>query len=198
VALTITFVTSNSNKVRAVLEHTEPFGVNVVHKMLPLVEPQADTIEEVALSKAKQAYQQCAAPVLVEDGGFCIDELSGFPGPYTKYVLQTIGVGGLLRLTHDLPLRTCQFRSVMVYIDEHEQAHTFVDDRGVGVLAMEIDTTPCPEAWSELWRIFIAEGATKPMTALSPGERGGLFLKWQSASVYTRFGAWYRQEHISS
>ncbi len=196
-ALIITFVTSNAHKARAVLKYTEPFGVQVVHKTLPLVEPQADTIEEVALSKARQAYQYCHAPVLVEDGGFCVDELSGFPGPYTKYVLQTIGVAGLLKLARDLPTRTCMFRSVMVYMDENEQAHTFVDDRGVGILADTIDSTPCPEAWSELWRIFIPAGSTKPLTALSAQERAEALGEWQRESVYTRFGAWYREQQIT-
>ena len=105
-ALTITFVTGNPHKASAVLKYTEPFGVKVVHRTLPLVEPQADTIEDVALSKARQAYQQCGGPVLVEDGGFCIDGLSSFPGPYTKYVMQTIGICGLVNLARDLPVRT--------------------------------------------------------------------------------------------
>lgn len=196
-ALTITMVTGNSKKVRAVLEHTEPYGVQVVHKTLPLIEPQADTIEDVALSKAKQAFQLLGRPVMVEDGGFCIDELSNFPGPYTKYILQTIGVAGLLKLVHNSPLRTCQFRSVLVYLDEREQAHTFVDDRGIGTLAATIDNTPCPEAWSDLWRIFIPVGASRPLTALSAQERKELLLRWQASSVYTRFGQWYRQQHIT-
>jgi XTP/dITP diphosphohydrolase len=196
VALTITFITGNPNKVRAVLEHTEPFGVQVIHKALPLVEPQADTLEDVALSKARQAYQLCGEPVLVEDGGFCIDELSSFPGPYTKYILQTIGAQGLLNLSRDLPLRMCHFRSVMVYMNEREEAHIFVDDRGVGTLAREIDLTSCPQVWSELWRIFIPAGASRPLTALSAEERGALLLQWQRDSVYTRFGAWYGKQHV--
>ena len=169
----------------------------VVHTSLPLVEPQADTIEDVALSKARQAYQQCGTAVLVEDSGFCVDELSGFPGPYTKYVLQTIGVMGLLNLARGLPERTCMFRSVMVYIDEQEQAHIFVDERGVGRLATTVDSTPCLDAWSELWRIFIPTGASKPLTALSAQERAASLEEWQRESVYTRFGAWYREQQIS-
>jgi len=196
VSLTITFVTGNPNKVRAVSQHTEPFGVQVLHKLLPLVEPQADTIEDVALSKARQAYHLCREPVLVEDGGFCIDGLSNFPGPYTKYILQTIGIQGLLQLAQDLPQRTCHFRSVMVYMDQDEQAHTFVDE-GIGTLAEEIDQTDCPEAWSALWRIFIPAGASSPLTALSAEARGALLLQWQSDSVYTRFGAWYGKQHVT-
>jgi len=190
-------VTGNAKKVRAVAQHTESSGVQVMHKDLPLVEPQADTIEDVALSKAKQAFQLLGTPVIVEDGGFCIDELSNFPGPYTKYILQTIGVTGLLNLARGLPLRTCHFRSTLVYLDEREQAHTFVDDRGIGTLAATIDKTPCPEAWSDLWRIFIPAGASQPLTALSVQQRGELLLQWQTSSVYTRFGQWYRHQQIT-
>ena len=192
--LTVTMVTGNPKKAQAVLEHTAAFGLQVEHKALPLIEPQADTIEDVALSKAKQAFQMLHTPVLVEDSGFCIDALSNFPGPYTKYALATIGAVGLLNLARDLPTRTCRFRSVLTYVDDGEQAHFFVDERGVGTLASAVDNTPCPEAWSDLWRIFIPANMFKPLTALSAEERNAALMQWQGDSVYTRFGQWYRQK----
>jgi len=194
---TITFVTTNQNKLRAVIEHTQPFGVTVVAKALPLVEPQADSIEAVALSKAKQAFQILGAPVMVEDSGFCIDELSGFPGPYAKYMLESIGIGGLLNLAVNLESRKCRFVSALVYLDQEEQAHSFVDDGNVGTLTRTIDETPCEEAWSDFWRIVIPMGASKPLTALSPDERNAIFLQWQTNSVYTRFGKWFRKQSIT-
>jgi non-canonical purine NTP pyrophosphatase (RdgB/HAM1 family) len=191
-ASSLTLVTGNPKKVQAVLRHMRPFGVRVVHRKLPLVEPQADSVEEVALSKARQAFRMCQDPILVEDSGFCINEFAGFPGPYTKYVLQTIGVGGLLNLARDLSDRSCHFCSVLVYIDAEGRSHKFIDARGVGKLAVEADRSPCPEAWSDLWRIAIPEGVSVPLSALSPAERRTILIEWAKESVYSRFGSWYR------
>jgi non-canonical purine NTP pyrophosphatase (RdgB/HAM1 family) len=190
----ITLVTSNPNKARALAQHTEPFGVQVVAQALSLVEPQADSVEEVALSKARQAYAMLSQPLIVEDSGFGIDELSGFPGAYTKYVLQTIGVKGLLALAEALEARTCRFKSALVYVDEQGESRLFMDDAGTGTLAAYIDQTPCPAAWSDLWRIFVPDGASQPLTALSQAERDRLLLTWQKNSVYTRFGQWFQQQ----
>ncbi len=193
---TILLVTSNPNKVRALREHTEPFGVQVVAQTLPLVEPQADSVEEVALSKARQAHALLKQALIVEDSGFSIDELAGFPGAYTKYVLQTIGVNGLLVLGSALGTRTCRFKSALVYVDAQAEAHLFVDDAGVGHLADSIDHTPCDEAWSDLWRIFVPQGAPAALTALTSAQRSRLLLEWQRSSVYTQFGQWFREHHI--
>jgi inosine triphosphate pyrophosphatase/XTP/dITP diphosphohydrolase len=192
---TITLVTGNPNKARALTEHTQHFDVQVVAQALPLVEPQADSVEEVAMSKARQAYALLGHAVIVEDSGFSIDGLGGFPGAYTKYVLETIGVRGLLALAETLEARTCRFKSALVYVDERGEAHRFVDDGGAGSLAASIDTTPCPDAWSDLWRIFVPGGASQPLTAMSQAERDRLLLEWQQNSVYTRFGQWFRQQH---
>lgn len=196
VAETITLVTSNPNKVRALQGHTEPFGVHVVSQALTLVEPQADTIEEVALSKAGQAYKLLMQPVIVEDSGFGIDALSGFPGAYTKYVLQTIGVQGLLNVAQGLEARACRFTSALVHIDAGGTSHVFVDDAGVGTLAQTIDETPCADAWSDLWRVFVPHGADVPLTGLTTEARGAYLTEWQRNSVYTRFGKWFREQRV--
>ena len=100
-------------------------------------------MEAVALAKAQQAFAQLRAPLVVEDSGFCVDALSSFPGPYTKYVLATIGVAGLLRLAAPLPSRACRFVAALVHADGDGVMHSFLDDRGTGVLALEADDTPC-------------------------------------------------------
>jgi XTP/dITP diphosphohydrolase len=196
VSETITFVTSNKAKVLAMQTHVEAPGFSVLQRELALIEPQADSIEEVARSKAEQAFQILRAPLVVEDSSFCVDALMGFPGPYTRYVLSTIGVTGLLRLAASLESRICRFFSVLVYIDSAGGLHTFTDE-GVGRLAYEVDSTPYEEAWSDLWRIFIPEGASKPITALTTAERDALLEQWQATSVYTRLAAWLQHSRTA-
>ena len=190
----INVVTGNHGKVQLLQEHVSALGYEAVQVNLPIVEPQANSIEEVALSKATQAFQLLREPLVVEDSGFYINELSGFPGPFTRYVLDTIGVNGLLRLAEPLVARTCSFYSVLAYMDAAGNVHTFVDAIGSGILAREIDDTPCEDAWSDLWRVFIPVGYSKTLVAFSGDERAALWQKWRQTSVYTQFAAWLAAE----
>jgi len=186
----INIVTGNAGKARLLAALLPADAYEIVQHDLPLIEPQANSIQAVALSKAHQGFQHLAQPVVVEDSGFYIDSLAGFPGPYTRYILETIGVAGLLRLMHTIEDRRCRFESALVYIDSAGTPHTFADLSTEGQFALHPDTTPCPDAWSELWRIFIPAGYDKPLTAFTSDERAALLRRWQAGSVYNQFARW--------
>jgi XTP/dITP diphosphohydrolase len=189
----ISVVTGNTAKVQQVRQHLSPLGIETVQVNLALVEPQADSIETVALSKAAQAFVQLHEPLLVEDSGFYIDDLKGFPGPYTHYVLDTIGIGGLLRLAEPLASRSCRFLSVLAFVDAEGKSRTFVDTAEAGDLSREIDTTPSDGAWSELWRIFILDGHDRPLSAFTGDELAALWEQWETHSVYKQFAEWLEE-----
>lgn len=184
----IRFVTGNRGKAKVLSEQLAAIGLEVERVDLPLVEPQASSVEAVARAKAQQAFSAIGGPLVVEDSGFCVDALGGFPGPCTKYALETIGAEGLLRLAASD--RTCRFVASLVYMDASGAAQVFTDDRGVGTLARESDPTPCDDAWSDLWRIFIPAGESKPLSALSAAEREALWTRWHSHSVYAQLADW--------
>ena len=83
-----------------------------------LVEPQAEGIEEIAISKLEQAVSLTMGTefeneaLLVEDSGLFIDSLSGFPGPYSSFVHKTIGLPGVLSLMSGETNRRAEFRAV--------------------------------------------------------------------------------------
>ena len=193
----IRFVTGNRGKAKVLSEQLAAIGLEVERVDLPLVEPQASSVEAVALAKGQQAFSAIGGPLVVEDGGFCVDALRGFPGPYTKYVIETIGAEGLLRLAAPMPDRSCRFVSALVYMDAAGAAKVFTDDRGVGTLARESDATPCDDAWSDLWRVFIPAGASRPLSALPAAEREALWALWRSHSAYTQLAAWLSHQGLS-
>merc|ERR1712100_713437 len=92
---------------------------------LKLPEIQGDTVAEICHAKAEAAFASLQRPVVVQDSGFAIAALSGFPGPYTKYVLQTIGVEGLLKLMEGQEDRRCGFVACVGFADEDGQVHVF-------------------------------------------------------------------------
>ena len=186
----ITFVSTNRGKAKVLEQCVAAVGYELERLELPIIEPQGSTLEAVSLDKARQAFAYFEEPLVVEDSGLCVDGLAGFPGPVTKYVLETIGVAGLLRLSSELPTRACRFVGALVYVDEDGTPHTFVDKGAVGTLALEADVTRCADAWSSLWGIVIPEGASQPISALPPPERDALWARWQSQSVYAQFARW--------
>lgn len=192
--MTINFVTGNSGKVQSMQQHLTGLDITVKQVKLALVEPQANTVREVARSKAHQAFDLLREPVIVEDSAFSIDELNGFPGPYIKYALETIGIAGILKLAESLSDRSCHFESVLVYIDTSGKEKVFTERGATGSLATDIAPMNTNEAWSELWRIFIPAGATKPLSALEGTEREKIQARWQARSKFRQFGEWLKSQ----
>lgn len=189
------FITSNSGKLRELRRQLSPLRIEVEQVALELTEPQAETIEAVALIKARQAFSVLQQPLVVDDSGFYIPELAGFPGPFTKYILQTIGAQGILDVAQRIEARSCAFEHTLVYMDAMGEPTSFVDRSGWGTLAHKADTTPCPDAWSDLWQIFIPAGYEKTLNALSSDERMQIWTTWEKTSIYTRFGEWLNEQH---
>ena len=117
------FVTGNQNKVTEASGILSPLGF-VIERLLiggqvpDLIEPQAEGIEEIAISKLEQAISLTMGTefenevLLVEDSGLFIDSLSGFPGPYSSFVHEKIGLSGVLSLMSGETDRSAEFRAV--------------------------------------------------------------------------------------
>lgn len=92
------FVTTNEHKRREV---QQILGVELERADLDLPEIQAIDPAEVASEKAsaaREALGEPAVPVLVEDSGLMVDAWGGFPGALTKWLMQSVGNEGLLRM----------------------------------------------------------------------------------------------------
>ena len=106
-------ITSNHHKLKEFEIGLKRAGILVKQIKMKLVEPQANTLEEVAKFKARQAYEKIKKPVLVEDSGLFIHALNGFPGVYSSYVFKTIGNEGILKLMEGKENREATFKSVV-------------------------------------------------------------------------------------
>lgn len=74
---------------------------------------------EIARGKARYAYEQLKTPLIVDDTGFFINALNGFPGPYAAYVLNTIGNEGILKLMGGREDRNARFVTAIAFADEN-------------------------------------------------------------------------------
>ncbi|SDJ41066.1 XTP/dITP diphosphatase [Natronorubrum texcoconense] len=138
--MTIRFVTGNEGKVSEAREYFEGIA-SVEQVQYDYTEVQSDSLADIATHGARETFEALESdePVIVDDTGLFVDALGGFPGPYSAYVEDTVGVERLWRLASEEENRRARFRTVLVYADadgtetfEGSVAGTLVAPRGEG------------------------------------------------------------------
>lgn len=82
------FISSNPNKIDRAKFFLNPLGLNFQPKEIEIEEIQSYSIEKIAIDKARKAYATIKNPLFVNDHGWGITALNGFPGAYMKYMNQ--------------------------------------------------------------------------------------------------------------
>lgn len=162
---TVTIVTSNKGKIHSLTHALEGLDVQVESVNLNLLEPQYNTIEDVAKYKAKEAFKQLKKPLIVHDGGLVVPALNGFPGVYTKYVSETLTPQDFVNLMKDKQDKTCYLTQSMIYVDEKGELHQF-QDKLMGKIADTVSTVDNDKGWGMLWQVFVPKGADKPLAEI--------------------------------
>ncbi len=162
----ITYVTGNKMKVLGAKTFLEPYGFQINQKKIECPEIQADTIEEVAKYSSKYASNELKCDVLKNDSGLIIPALNNFPGPYTKYVEETITELGILDLMKDKEERDCYFIEVLAYTKYGEEPITFNS-----ITKGRLANTPSGEYGWGYDHIFIPNGQSKTLASFNDDER---------------------------
>ena len=110
------FVSSNSHKYRESETILDSLGIHIGFLKSNLKEIQSNSLDTIAIVKARDAFSKFKKPVIIEDDGLFIDSIDGFPGPYSSYVFQTVGSKGILNLLKNN--RKAKFISVITYCDK--------------------------------------------------------------------------------
>lgn len=162
----ITFVTSNTGKLREVKKRFEASDIEVVGERIPYPEIQADSLTEVALHGARWLKTRLETPFMLEDSGLFIRALEGFPGVYSAYAYATLGNRGILKLMERRSIRDAVFRTVVALVDANDRIHTFEGQCG-GTITKEI-TGPQGFGFDP---IFIPEGEEKTFGEMETEEK---------------------------
>lgn len=165
----IVIITSNKGKINSLKVALQDLDYKIKNINLDLLEPQYDTIEEVAEFKAREAFKQLQKPLLVHDGGLVVPSLNGFPGVYTKYVSQTLTPQDFINLMKDKEDKSCYLMQCLIYVDEKGNLHKF-QDKLMGKIADDVSKTQNKNAWGPLWLIFIPKGANVPLADIPEEE----------------------------
>jgi XTP/dITP diphosphohydrolase len=111
--VSLRYVTTNEGK----LEEAADYLGGVEQLDYDYTEIQADDLESVAAAGAREAFRVAGEPVIVDDAGLFIDGFDGFPGPYSAYVEDTLGVERVGELARDTGATGARFRCVLAYCD---------------------------------------------------------------------------------
>lgn len=106
--------TGNPDKFMEAKAILSEFGVDLRLIEVERVEIQANDLETIAIFSVKR-IESDMKPIVVEDAGLFIEHFKGFPGPYSSYILETVGLEGILRLMKGLDDREASFRSAVAY-----------------------------------------------------------------------------------
>lgn len=112
-----TFVTSNKEKIKSAKKVLDRLGIYFDVVDQDLIEIQSKYIQEIALHKAQQAFNQLKSPVVVSDHGWSIPALNGFPGAYMKYINKWFSSNDFLNLMDPYENRTIIKTEVIYYLD---------------------------------------------------------------------------------
>ena len=117
----VIFVTTNPGKIHEAQQYLDE---DVEQFDFDYPEVQADDLATVAAHGARAAYEHVGEPVIVDDSGLTIDALDGFPGPYSSYVEDTLGIERVWKLAEQEDDRSGAFRGVVAYCDGEDFAAT--------------------------------------------------------------------------
>ncbi len=109
------YVTTNPGKVREAREYLGSDAVTDFEYDYP--EIQSETLAPIASRGARAAFDHVGEPVIVDDAGLFIDGLGGFPGPYSAFAEDTLGIERVGRLARDAGASRATFRCVIAYCD---------------------------------------------------------------------------------
>lgn len=156
---TILMATGNKGKI---LEASEILQRPLKVVNVELEEIQSMDLELVSEKKTEEAFRILKEPVITDDVGVFIEALGGFPGPFAKFMLETMGNKRLLELLENETNRKVIVKSVIGYHDG-KKVHTFVGEVK-GVLATK-------ERGSQGWGfdpIIIPNGFSQTYAEMGP------------------------------
>jgi XTP/dITP diphosphohydrolase len=131
----ILYATSNLSKISSANRNLSSFNIEVESvKVSGIKEIQSDSIEEISINKAKQAYKQIKTPLIVSDSGWNIPSLNGFPGPMMAYVNSWFSSEDFLNLMREKEDKAIVLVECVTYISKdtvkvftHEIKGQFID-----------------------------------------------------------------------
>jgi XTP/dITP diphosphohydrolase len=183
-------VTANRDKFKEISLVLRQFGINSVMRDIELHET-GDTLEEISMNKAKEAYRKIKKPLIVDDTGIFFKAYRNFPGIYARRIYLGIGFEGLLKLLKDKS-RGAYYKSVVCFYDgKHGKIFS---GKLNGTIQKKIYKDKFSREKFPYDRIFVPDGFDKPISLMPLHKK--IEFSHRAAAV-RKFARWFSQRQKS-
>ena len=158
----IKFVTSNEHKYIEVERAFEKNSLTISWKKQKYEEIQAEDNEIICRDSCIKLSAIIEQPYFIDDTGFYIQELNGFPGPYASYVQDTLGNSRIIALSAG---SKAYFKTV-ISLMHNNKVYQFI-----GILSGKIANKENGENKFGYDPLFIPDGYKKTFAELSIEEK---------------------------
>ena len=148
----IFFITSNKKKYDSLKKQLASIDITLKQQIYDFDEGRELSIEAVSrykLAQAKRAFPD--KKIIVDDRGFFIPALNGFPGPFVKLLLDSFSYKGLIKLMADERDRRAIFSYAVAYYDGKKDKVLVANE--VGFITNEPKGTNL-HGWTDLLYVY--------------------------------------------
>ena len=184
---TINFVTTNKHKFEEVKQILSEFNIEVKQLEIEKIEPRGEMMKTIAKNAAELIASKVKLPVVLEDTGIFFEAYNNFPGPLPKFVFESIGYKGILKLLEG-EKRDAYFKTVAAYCKPGEEAVLFegISKGKINEKPVNLDKDVMPYE-----RIFIPEEFEKTLSDLSRDEKNNISHR---SRAFRKFGRWFSEK----
>ncbi len=183
----LVFITGNHGKFIEAQKLLGEFGITLEQADLEIMEPQSETLEEVAEKCAQEALKKMGERFIIEDSGLFVNSLNGFPGVYSSYVYRKIGCEGILKLLTGSADRSAYFLTALAYGDPSNGVRLFT-----GRVDGTIATEPRGKSGFGYDPLFIPFGSNLTFAEMSVEEKNKFSHR---AKALKAFASWFLEKY---
>lgn len=183
------FVTSNKQKFDEVAEILGEFEIEIKRGEMDFIEFPSQTLKEIAVHKARQAFAKFRVPLIVEDTGFFFEAYNNFPGTEPRRAFEALGYEGLLKLLSGKS-RAATSKTVFCFMGQSDSFKTF-EGEWKGKISKKVVK---PNASSMPYeKIFMPEKSKKAVVELSRAEKNQASNR---AIAARKLGEWLKEKAL--
>jgi XTP/dITP diphosphohydrolase len=178
------FATGNDHKIEEARSVFSQHNIEIKklegYEKLEIQDPNLENIAKTALALIIPSTKKL---VMVEDSGLFIHPLYGFPGPYSSFVFETLGIEGVLKLLDGAKSRKAEFRSSVSFGTDGKILATFSS-----VTEGTITTEPKGTSGFGFDPIFVPMWTSKTFAQMEIKEKN---VYSHRAKAFTKLALWY-------
>ena len=124
----VTMVTGNLGKLKVAKEIFKAYNIELLHEKMDTFEIQSMDVCEVSKYSALYASKKLNKDVIKSDVGYYIEELNGFPGPFLRYINETLTSSDIIKMMEGKTNRKIILKECLTYASKDGKIKQFINE----------------------------------------------------------------------